>query len=412
MLAYFFPPLGGAGVQRALKFARYLPEYGWEATVLTTRSTNYPVSDPSLQAEMPEGLRVVRAGEPDAAQWLRQRLLMACDLLRLHSLGRLIAWPDDRNLWGPFALVAALREIRRERPDVLLSTSAPYTSHLVAMVLRRLTGVPWVADFRDEWASNPHVQQSGLSHRLDLCAERAIGRWADARTIVASYFVLEGEGAEPVEIPNGVDEADLDVPTPVPSDVGRFRLSYVGTVYGEQDLTPVLRALDRLVDDGRVAAEEIELRIVGNDWLEDVAARVRVPVWKTGYLSHRAAIAEMRSASALLFYVAPTSRAPSGKLYEYLASERPILCVARADNLAFRLVADWEAGVCADPGDGAAIEAAVLELYTRWREGALSGSRRARDEVLRRYSRRALTGRLATVLDRVAGGGVKAPGGP
>jgi glycosyltransferase involved in cell wall biosynthesis len=401
MLAYFFPPLGGAGVQRALKFCRYLPEHGWEATVLTTRSTSYPVGDPSLRDEMPGGLRVVRAREPGMLEALRRPVLIACSVLRLRTLAGLVTWPDDRNLWGPFALLAGLREIRRQRPDVLLSTSAPYTSHLVALALHRLTGVPWVADFRDEWAGNPHVQgRSRLLRWLDRLGERAASTGADARIVVASYFDMEAEGKEPIEIPNGVDEADLDAPA-APVEADRFRLSYVGTIYGEQDLAPVLKALDRLVADGRLLADDVELRIVGNDWLEDAATRVGVPVTKSGYISHRAAVAEMRAASALLFYRAATSPAPSGKLYEYLASERPILCVARPDNLAYRLVSEWEAGVCADPRDEQAIEAGLLELYARWRAGRLEGSARAREEVLRRYSRRVLTARLAEVLDRV-----------
>jgi hypothetical protein len=401
-IAYFFPPLGGAGVQRALKFARYLPEYGWQATVLTTRSTSYPVHDASLQAEVPEGLRVVRAAEPGALQWLRQRALIACDILRLPALARLVNWPDDHNIWGPFALLRGLREIRRARPDALLSTSAPYTSHVVALALHRLTGVPWVADFRDEWAFNPHARErAGLAARLDRIAERAVSRQADARTVVASYFELAGSGSEPIEIPNGVDQADVEERAPSVRDEKRFRLSYVGTIYGDQDLAPVLDALARLVADGRMPADDIELRIVGNDWLGDVTGRLRMPVTRTGYLSHREALDEMRAASALLFYVAPSSLAPSGKLYEYLASERPIVCVARRDNLAYRLVSEWGAGVCADPRDAAAIEASLLDVYSRWRDGTLHGSSRAREEVLRHCSRRALTGRLVKVLDGV-----------
>jgi glycosyltransferase involved in cell wall biosynthesis len=123
-----------------------------------------------------------------------------------------------------------------------------------------------------------------------------------------------------------------------------------------------------------------------------------VPISKTGYLDHRAALAEMRTATALLFYRAPASPAPSGKVYEYLVAERPILCVARPDNLAYRLVDEWGAGICASASDPSAIEEALLELVRRWEAGELRGSPQARQRALERYSRRALTRRLATVL--------------
>jgi glycosyltransferase involved in cell wall biosynthesis len=118
----------------------------------------------------------------------------------------------------------------------------------------------------------------------------------------------------------------------------------------------------------------------------------------TGYLSHEDAVDEMRRSTALLLYRPARSLAPSGKIFEYLAVERPVLCVTRLDNLAARLVTKWEAGVAADPADGEAIEAALRSLYERWADGALEPPRGVRERVLERYSRRELTARLAEVL--------------
>jgi glycosyltransferase involved in cell wall biosynthesis len=397
VLAYFFPPLGGAGVQRTLKFTRYLPECGWDPTVVTTRSTAYPVSDGSLIDEVPPGVRIVRAAEPGAWRWLIRGVTLACAVLRRRLP---VPWPDEMLGWAPSALWHVLREIRRSRPDVLYSTSAPYTAHLVALAAHRLTGIPWVADFRDEWATNPHTSDHPpLVTRLSVRAERAVARAAARRVVVAAYFELAGDGPEPVEITNGVDEADLaGLPAATPAITQRLRLTYVGTLYGIQDCEPVFAALRRLVADGRLDPARLELRVIGNDWLENLEARVPIAVSKSGYLDHRAAVAEMRTATALLFYRDPASPAPSGKLYEYLVAERPILCVARPDNLAYRLVEEWDAGICASAADPAAIEAAILELVRRWEAGELRGSATARERTLERYSRRALTAQLAGVL--------------
>jgi glycosyltransferase involved in cell wall biosynthesis len=404
VLAYFFPPLGGAGVQRTLKTIKYLPAYGWRTTVVTTASQAYPVSDPSLLEEIPAGTRVVRAAEPALWGRLVRWAIMACAILRLGTLRSLVSWPDAMLAWGPFALAATLREVRRSRPDVIFSTSAPHTAHLVAWVVHRLTGIPWVTDFRDEWSNNPHGEQPSLVRRLNRRVERAITGRAARVTVVADYFDMAGAPPDRVAvIPNGVDEEDLAGVPAVPAEPRpRLRLSHVGTLYGDRDCAPVLAALRRLVDAGRLDPADLELRIVGNDWLADLGDRVPVELSRTGYVDHLAAVGEMRQADALLFYVAPSSLAPSGKIFEYLASERPILCVAHPENLASRLVREWDAGIWAAPGDGEAIEQAVLDLVARWKAGGLDALPEVRRRTLERYSRRALAGRLADVLAEAA----------
>ena len=401
VIHYFLPPHGGAGVSRVLKFVKYLPEVGWDVTALTSGSSWYGVRDESLLAEIPPGVRVVRAGELPIAQ-TRRRLINPLHRLGLDQLAHYIGWPDETCGWLPAATVAALRVVRSWHPDVIFSSSYPYTAHFVALAVNRLTGVPWVADFRDEWASNPFATgRPKLATRLSVAGERAVTGRAAKTVVVADWFRLSGAPpAQPIEIPNGIDEDDLkDLPPAQPEDPSRFRLSYVGTLYSQQDCAPVLAALRRLVDARRVDPSAMELRVVGNVWIDRLEERSPVRVVRVGYVDHRSALREMRRATALLLYVAPSSLAPSGKLYEYLVSERPILCVARPDNLAYRLVRDWEAGIAASADDPAAVESAIVEFYERWRAGSLSGSNRARERTLAHYSRRVLTARLADVLD-------------
>jgi glycosyltransferase involved in cell wall biosynthesis len=407
MLAYVFPPLGGGGVQRALKFAKYLPESGWQPTIITTRSTVFTARDPSLAEELPAELPVLRAREPRGAMGPATVLAQ----LGLRRASRVAAFPDYAVGWIPDALRITLRAIRQEEPAVLFSTSAPFSSHLVALAAHRRTGVPWVADFRDEWAANPGLlDEPSVVRTMARRWERAITGAAASVTVAAEYFELDNPRGTPmVLIPNGIDEADLVGLDAAPPRSDAMVMSYVGTLYpGQNDPTPVFKALGRLTRRGAIDPDRFRLRVVGNDFRAPEQRTFPVRAEQGGYLSHQDALREMQSASVLLHYVAPTSRAPTGKLYEYLASGRPILCVARPDGGAAALVRATDAGPVAAPGDPEAIEQAILSLYERWSGNGLPDQPRAREWVLANYSRRKLTGDLAAVLNRVADGGATA----
>ena len=402
VLAYLFPPLGGAGVQRTLKFVRYLEPLGWDATVISTKSRHYPARDPSLLREIPGSAHVVRTPALPLAHWLS----MVPYRLGLKHLFAYLNWPDGGIGWMPFALATALRTARRERPDVIFSTSTPQSGHIVALIVSRLTGVPWVADFRDEWAADAfRAGQPRALVRLSARLERDLVRHASRVVVAADYFRLEGlseDDPRRVVIVNGVDEADLPIGAKRQSH--RFVLAHVGTIYGIRDPSPVLRALARLVQRGLVDGEQLEVRLVGSLWLEDFEPPSVIRVERTGYVEHRRAVQEICTATALLLYVPSSSLAPSGKLFEYLASGRPILCLTHPDNLASRLVREWNAGVVADPHDEAAIEQALLTLWQRWQENGLPDQEEVRRKTLERYSRRKNAEQLARVLDEAASG--------
>jgi glycosyltransferase involved in cell wall biosynthesis len=391
-------------VQRTLKFVRYLEPLGWDATVVSTRSGHYPARDPSLLEEIPASAHVVRTRALPLANWLS----LVPYRLGLRRLFAYLNWPDGGIGWMPFALAAALRAARRDRPDVLFSTSAPYGNHLVALLVARLTGIPWVADFRDEWTANPHLtDQPRLLGRLSERAEGAITQEATKVVVAAGYFRLRGladDDPRRIEIANGVDEDDFpeSVGTAPPRD--RFVLSHVGTLYDLQDPSTALRALAALGARQTVDLERVEVRLVGNVWIPDLVAPPGVRVEQIGYVEHKRAIAEMCAATALLLYVPASSLAPSGKLFEYLASGRPILCLTGPDNLASRLVREWNAGVVADPHDEAEIEQALLTLWQRWQENGLPDQPEVRRNTLARYSRRKNAEQLAQVLDEATSG--------
>lgn len=406
VLAYFFPPLGGGGVQRTLKHVKYLPEQGFEPIVVTTRFVWSPIRDATLSAEVPEGTKVIRAPEVPlhVARWGLQGALRRARLSTVAA--SYLGWPDEAAGWIPGATWKALRAVRRERPDVLYSTSSPVSAHLVALIVNRLTGVPWVADFRDGWTRNPQgVALGGPFGRLSAWLESQVVERARALIVVDdSVELLDVEHDDPrrVVIRNGVDPDDVPVPEER-SPNARFRLSYVGALYGERNAAPVFAALRALAARRAIDPGKLEVRLVGHQALDPALDLDGIPITRAGYVDHAAAVAEMTSADALLFYAPASNRGTSGKIFEYLAAGRPVLCVAGADNFAFQLVDELGAGPCAEPSDGPAIEAAIEGLYRRWQDGDVSVSPDVRSEALRRFSRRALAKRLADVLTNAAG---------
>jgi glycosyltransferase involved in cell wall biosynthesis len=412
VLHYFFPPLGGAGVPRILKFVKYLGEFGWDAAVVTS-SLNvrwYGPRDEGRLADVPASVLVTRARELPSAP-LRRKLFGPLYRLGFPQASAFIAWPDETVGWLPFATLAADRVAERWRPDVVMSSSYPYSGHIAALALSRRRGIPWVADFRDPWTCNPQPETAPLILRkLNRRAEQMMVERASRVIVVDPRLELVGlanDDPRRVVIPNGVDEADFDGATSAGGSVTpeRFRLTYVGSLYGTRDAAPVFDAIRRLARAGVIDPQRFEVSLIGNVWLGDHVLDLGVvPLRCTGYVEHGRAASEMREATALLFYAPASTWAPSGKIFEYLVSGRPILSVARRDNLAYQLVDELDAGEAAEPSDPGGIERAIGELYRRWLDGTLAISPDVRGRTLARFSRRRLTAQLAAVLDAVADG--------
>lgn len=391
-------------MQRTSKFVKYLPRHGWMPTVITTTAAWYGVRDESLVNDIPAEVRVLSSPENgllrrsanllSGRQWVpgRWRYLPA----------QVLTWPDPMSGWIPGALATTLRELRTGRYDVLMTTSAPISAHIVGALARRITGVPWVADFRDEWSQNPEIVQPKFLKRWSRWVERSIVSTCDHVTVTTDGARITGAEWKQTTITNGVDPTDVVGARPVPSSAS-LTLSFIGSLYGDRDCREVLSALRRLSEQGMIDPHRVEFRVVGNAWVDDLAQMAgEIRVTQLGYVSHDAALAEMRSADALVAYLPSPSRSIPGKVFEYLASGRPILCVVGRESESFEIVRNLRAGCSVEPSDAAGLDRALTELWRKWLSGELGEHGGANlDEVMRRYSREKLAGDLARVLDEV-----------
>lgn len=439
MVAYIYPPLGGSGVQRTLKFSKYLPELGWQPYVVCGDDGQVfgDGLDPSLAAEIPASAQVWRrrwVNPLGLRRWVQGKLGMTMANPGPAS-GEAAAGGGDRprgrrRLWqmlaaplGPFEFPAVdaalywalaivpgcLRLIRREKIDLIYSTSFPYSDHVTGYLLKKLSGKPWVADFRDPWTQNASARNQGWRYRVDQWVEGRVLRTADRVIGVTPSYTADlrrlaaGRAADDfVTIENGYDGADFSFAQGGESEASeKVRLAHVGFVYDGTAL-PFLRAVEALGE----AGARLQMRFVGGlgaterGWLagRQLAAEVRVEPRRP----HQEALQVMREADVLLLFVIPgepESGHYPGKLFEYLVSGRPILLVGSPGEAA-RLVEQSGTGYFVDARDEAGMVNALKELSLgpdRFRQAHYH----PRAEMIGDYERRALTGKLVEIFDQV-----------
>ncbi|HKS79195.1 MAG TPA: glycosyltransferase family 4 protein [Gaiellaceae bacterium] len=408
-----FPPGGGGGVQRPLKFATHLPALGIETHVL---APDVPGSLPDgAELELPtqawiHRVRYVgpRAGRP------AERLLAKQGLARVGTqaalLGRRLLVPDENVPWSTFALPIAIRLVRREKIDVVLTTSPPPSLHLLGAAVKRTTGAAWVADLRDPLTSHPH--RRGYESQLARLKEASVGgvgrlvaSQADAIVAASEAIAEEARALEPkgkvVTIANGCDFDDFAGLEHRTSN--RLRITHTGHFHGKRDPKPFLQALAESGLDDVVVRFAGDFRAADREYAESLGLGERVEL--LGDVSRRRSLELQRDSEALLLLIPESGGRGrgvlTGKIYEYLAAERPILAVVPPDGAAARLVRDTGSGTVVPPDDVEAMREALLELHRRWREGSLDDTPLSED-WRRRLARGARVEELADVLRSVA----------
>jgi glycosyltransferase involved in cell wall biosynthesis len=408
-----FPPGGGGGVQRPLKFATHLPALGIETHVL---APDVPGSLPDgAELELPtqawiHRVRYVgpRAGRP------AERLLAKQGLARVGTqaalLGRRLLVPDENVPWSTFALPIAIRLVRREKIDVVLTTSPPPSLHLLGAAVKRTTGAAWVADLRDPLTSHPH--RRGYESQLARLKEASVGgvgrlvaSQADAIVAASEAIAEEARALEPkgkvVTIANGCDFDDFAGLEHHTS--GRLRITHTGHFHGKRDPKPFLQALAESGLDDVVVRFAGDFRAADREYAESLGLGERVEL--LGDVSRRRSLELQRDSEALLLLIPESGGRGrgvlTGKIYEYLAAERPILAVVPPDGAAARLVGDTGSGTVVPPDDVEAMREALLDLHRRWREGSLDDTPLSED-WRRRLARGARVEELADVLRSVA----------
>lgn len=407
LVTLYFPPAGGGGVQRPLKLAQYLPALGIETHVLAPSGLSWIHEDAELRAPTQAWVHRARYLGPKGrkpAEELHGTEGLERALVQASLAGRRLLVPDESVTWNLTAIPAAIRIARRHGIDAVLTTSPPGSVHLVGAAVKRATGARWLADLRDSIVAHPHRRGESAAVRLKERTAggvaRLVARSADAVSCVSEAIAEEVRGLEPrgpvVTIANGCDFDDFAGLDYRPG--GRFRITHTGSFFGKRDPRPFLQALhDSGVD--AVARFLGDFRSSDREWAAELGLGDRLEV--IPYAPRVESLELQRDSDALLLLIPEAGGRGkgvlSGKVFEYLASGRPILAAVPPDGAAADLIRETGAGIVVPPDDVDALKAALVELEGRFRDGGLPDVELP-EEARERLSRRARCEETAELL--------------
>ncbi|MHA1965657.1 MAG: glycosyltransferase [Candidatus Thorarchaeota archaeon] len=404
MIAFYYPPLGGVGAIRPLKFSKYLPEYDWNPTVLTTKvAKGYP-QDKSMLSEIPPEQKVIRAPRYPISEVVRR---FARGPLRKQSL--LYTFIDPQYDWVPHARRLGKQIIKKGNFKAVVATAPPYSTLRVATALKSAYGIPIIADLRDPFTTNELIQFPSKLHKLFYTQyERKLLKQFDhiiTTNEAHSYDIKNTLGLKepPVTlVTNGYDPGDFNFDPPkAPRD--RFVMGYVGSIYGKVSPRPFFQSLKLALQKNPEMRETSEVRFVGKmsaGFINSEARRAGVDdiVHVDGYLSHDEAIRFYYNCHMLFILGGMVSRSFPAKVFEYAATGKPVVCFDDPEVFGDFIVRN-NLGVSVNglkPQEGAD---KILDLYDAFKSGSpLTGSSKENAE---RFNRRRLTGDLTRVIESV-----------
>ncbi|MCC7302170.1 MAG: glycosyltransferase family 4 protein [Bacteroidia bacterium] len=426
ILTYYWPPAGGAGVQRWLKFSKYLPEFGWDPVIYTSKDAEYPATDLSLQKDVRPETLVLRT-KPWEPYDLYKRMTGRKKSEKVSAgfisegkkpgpMQKLAVWirgnyfiPDARRFWIKPSIEFLSDWLQKNKVDAIISTGPPHSMHLIALGLKRKFGIPWIADFRDPWTNIDFYDQLMLSAAADARhrrLEQEVLQHADKIVTVSRHWAgdfrkLSNRSVE--VIANGYDEEDFNVSCPEVKK--EFAFHHIGALNKDRNPVVFWKALAEVLKVEPELKHHLKIRLVGKTDYSVFESLKGEGLWdfveRIDYLPHSEIVPFLMSSPVLLL---PLNDTPNvlgiipGKLFEYLAAKRPVVCIGNPDGDSAEIIRECLAGSVHDFKDLEGMIAMVQKYFSEYKSGVLS-MRMSND--ISRFSRRNGAKAFAMVLEKL-----------
>lgn len=427
IITYYWPPSGGAGVQRWLKFSKYLPEFGWQPIILTVDPKNafYPQQDFGLLNDIPADLEVVHARSSTWISALYKKLTGSKEIPYggfvneskpglIQKMLRFIRGnfflPDSRIGWNKHAIRQAMKIIGERRIETLITTSPPHSSQLIGLKIKKKLNINWVADLRDPWTDIYYagqMYQTLFARRINRSLELKVLNEADKIIVTCnttgnlfrSKLPDNQSHAKIITITNGFDEEDYKNRDDIVPET--FRITYLGTFAHNYNIDVLLRAIGNYHTSDNI---KISLCFIGKadeNFINYLKNDQSISVEIIPYLQHEKALDYLARSAALLLVIPSKSKAEEmipGKLFEYMASKRPIIAIGSGESDVAEILQITKSGKIFEKGEDKELGKYIVELIDNYNKGLVENIPQSIDQ----YSRRNLSGKIALILKSIS----------
>lgn len=422
IISYYWPPAGGPGVQRWVKLSKYLSQMGYQCYVVTVDEAHasYPALDASLQKDLDPSIKVTKTKSFEALKvfssvFKKEKVPYAGipDKNKMSNIGRIALYirsnffiPDARIGWNKYAIEACTEIIEKEKIDYIITTSPPHSTQLIGLTLKRqFPKLKWVADLRDPWTDIYYYHK--LSHtksskKKDFAYEKAVLEKADAVTVTSPLTkelyagkIDKSRVSKFHCITNGFDEDDFANITAAENN--KFTITFAGTVNEQFGLEEFIGVVKKL------SAENILLHFVGtiDNYTKNLLEKEIPGNHKiTAYVPHKELMVYLQQSQALLLSIPKGNNQGTipGKLFEYLATQKQVICLAPAGSSAAEIIKECKAGQTFLHSDKTAIENHLQQLISDWKIGKDIS---IKSQAYKKYSRKELAKAFAALLEKL-----------
>ena len=424
IITYYWPPCGGAGVQRWLKFAKYLREFNYEPIIYTVKNGEFPEIDESLINDIPDNLIVLKKKIWEPYKWYKlfikqnkdQKINTAFLTEKKKSpfLEKISVWirgnffiPDARKFWIKPSARFLIKYISENPVRLIISTGPPHSMHLIAYRIKQKLNIPWISDFRDPWTNIDFYNELMLTKRANKkhnILEHKVLHHSDliiaiSKTMRKEFVFLNARQVE--VIPNGYDNEDI--PQGRLKLDEKFSMVHIGSLVKTRNPQVLWKVLSEIISSNKSFENDLEVKLVGKTDYSVIESLKRFNIKKnvtiTNYLSHKEAIDLQQRSQILLLLINRTKNAMgilTGKIFEYMSSKRPILLIGPADGDAAEIINETNTGKVVDFDDEIYLKKIVNEYYDLFKNKKLG----VESKGIEKYSRRELTKKLAVILDK------------